>query len=851
MPTILETLVVKLAGDGADYDETLKKASGSLDDFEKKAKNIGGSLTTNVTLPLLALGGAAIKFSTDLNAGLGNIQSLGIAEERVLDLKTGFQDLAIETGKSVDDIVGGGYEVISTWGDTAETLNYVEINARAAAAGLSTTQEAIALTSAVTKGYGDTSVEATQKAADLAFQTVNLGQTTFPELAASMGKVVPIAAALGVTQEELFGQMATLTGVTGNAAEVTTQLRALYTSILKPTTDMGQAIQQVAVQLDAQGKLAGGPQVDAWHRAIDAHSASVEKMHELEAALGAVDTSTKEGVASAKELEGAIKNQKKANEDTYESMIKQAAGLGQSIVASVGLTDATNLLTATADGNTDTMGKMYGSVEAVTAVLAMTGGQADSLTEKMAAMQDVTGAVDKAFTAQTEGLNANGFTMAQTAVKAQVLMEKLGDGLAPALSKVLDIAGPWVEKLIEMADWFANADSGTQTWIISLVAIVAAIGPVVTFIGTMAGAISGIMGLIGGTAGLSAMMTGLGAVIAAIGWPITLIIAAVAALALAWGTDFLGIRTKTEEFWNWITGQWPGWTGSLQSGWEGFSNWWQSDTATKTESVKTLWGNTQDWIGEKTQMGVLGVQTIWSGLTTWLDSHTGGALTSLQNQWQGNSDTIQSITQSQWDSVRQVVDFGVTAVQGLVTAGTQFMRGDWEGGMQTLRDTSESMWGNVQQVFQNQLDTLRGIFDIFGWSEIGENIITGIANGMTASLSWIEDAARSAAQSALDTAKSWLGIGSPSKRAGKEIGEPFSQGVGVGAIDAMPHVADRIQSAMQGLMGNLSAPQPAMAGQGGRGPITLNIYLQGKATYEDGRAVGAGIDDELRARGLK
>jgi len=42
-----------------------------------------------------------------------------------------------------------------------------------------------------------------------------------------------------------------------------------------------------------------------------------------------------------------------------------------------------------------------------------------------------------------------------------------------------------------------------------------------------------------------------------------------------------------------------------------------------------------------------------------------------------------------------------------------------------------------------------------------------------------------------------------------------------------------------------------MAGAGAGGGMTINVYLSGSATYEDGRAVGAGINDELRSRGLE
>ena len=152
-------------------------------------------------------------------------------------------------------------------------------------------------------------------------------------------------------------------------------------------------------------------------------------------------------------------------------------------------------------------------------------------------------------------------------------------------------------------------------------------------------------------------------------------------------------------------------------------------------------------------------------------------------------------------------------------------------------------------MFSTQIDAVKGFFTAADWAGVGDAIMQGVAGGITSGLSWITDAATGAAQSALDAAKGLLGISSPSKVAASEVGEPFSQGVGVGAVDAMPRVADRIQSALQGLMSDLAVPQPTMAGIGSGG-ITLNVYLQGSATYEDGRAVGAGIDDELRSRGL-
>jgi len=193
--------------------------------------------------------GLAIKSSITFNKEMANIATLiPGATKRILELKGAIRTMAVTVGKDTADLAQGAYQVISAFGDTADTVAILEMSARAATAGVATTTDAINLLSAVTKGYGDTSKEAVQKASDLAFQTVTLGQTTFPELAASIGKAIPLAAELGVVEEELFTVMATGTGVTGKAAEVSTQLRGVFQSLLAPTADMTKLLESLGYE---------------------------------------------------------------------------------------------------------------------------------------------------------------------------------------------------------------------------------------------------------------------------------------------------------------------------------------------------------------------------------------------------------------------------------------------------------------------------------------------------------------------------------------------------------------------------------------------------------------------------
>ena len=136
------------------------------------------------------------------------------------------KDMSVESGKSLNELTAGLYDLISTFGDSAEVQEQFNIVNRIGIAGMASS-DALLLLSAVTKAYGDTSAQTMKKVSDLSFQTVNYGVVTIPELANSIQTVTDSSNRMGVSLDELFTGFATLTGVSGNAAEVATQLRAV------------------------------------------------------------------------------------------------------------------------------------------------------------------------------------------------------------------------------------------------------------------------------------------------------------------------------------------------------------------------------------------------------------------------------------------------------------------------------------------------------------------------------------------------------------------------------------------------------------------------------------------------
>lgn len=196
------------------------------------------------------LGKASVENAAGFQTEMQNVATLldGTDKEiadRVAGMQKEILSVSNTTGVATSELTEGMYQVVSAFGDSKDSIGILETASKSARAGNATTIESINLLSAVTKAYGDTSQKAIDKVSDLSFEAVKLGQTTYPELASSMGKVTSGSASLGVSQEELFGVFATGTGVVGTAAEVATQLKAIYTNLRKPNEAMVKAMKSL------------------------------------------------------------------------------------------------------------------------------------------------------------------------------------------------------------------------------------------------------------------------------------------------------------------------------------------------------------------------------------------------------------------------------------------------------------------------------------------------------------------------------------------------------------------------------------------------------------------------------
>lgn len=114
---------------------------------------------------------------------------------------------------------------------------------------------AMDLVSSTLNAYGLKAKDAT-KVSDIFINTQNKGKTTIDELAQSFGQVGPIASAMKVDLKQLSAGYITLTKQGNKTAEATTQLKAVFSSLMAPNEALKGAIDKTGIsfkEFEAKG----------------------------------------------------------------------------------------------------------------------------------------------------------------------------------------------------------------------------------------------------------------------------------------------------------------------------------------------------------------------------------------------------------------------------------------------------------------------------------------------------------------------------------------------------------------------------------------------------------------------
>lgn len=259
----LDLDVTKYKRGFASAREDLKVFKSQSATVEQKMRGLssalgttGSVLTKSVTAPLVAMGGVALKVTSDFDAGMSQVQAISGATGEQLKL---LEDKAIQMGAKTkfsakESADAFKYMAMAGW-ETEDMLQGIDgVMSLAAASG-----EDLALTSDIVTdsltAFGLSAKDASHFA-DVLAQTSSKSNTNVALLGDTFKYVAPVAGALGYTVEDTavaIGLMANA-GIKGSMAG--TALRSLMVRLTKPTEQVANAMEKYGISItDANGNM--------------------------------------------------------------------------------------------------------------------------------------------------------------------------------------------------------------------------------------------------------------------------------------------------------------------------------------------------------------------------------------------------------------------------------------------------------------------------------------------------------------------------------------------------------------------------------------------------------------------
>ena len=438
-------------------------AAGNLiADFVKSA----GSQLAGIAKSAVSIGSA---FETSLAKVTTIADTSKLSTQQLSDQITA---MSSKMGVAASDIAEATYQAISAGQDTSNAVAFAGQASKLAAAGFTSSSSAVDILTTALNAYGMSADQATH-VSDVLLTTQNLGKTSVDELSASMGKVIPLAAAYGVSVENLSSGLAVMTANGIATAEATTYTKSMLNELGDSGSTVGKILQKQTgksfAQLNAEGKSLGDV-LQILYNSVGGNSTAFAGLwSSVEAGTGALSLASggadkfNSVLAQMQDSAGATEAAYETMTDTFqhkvESLQTLAENLGISLynsmegslsdVAQWGIDCLTQLSTALTEGGPEAMMQAAGEI-----LSDLASGIAEQLPGLMTTGVEI-------ITQLAEDIVAATPAMLDTAAEVLgALVHGIIDAIPDLITSATEVVTGFVDYLGDNAD--AIVDAGVQ-----------------------------------------------------------------------------------------------------------------------------------------------------------------------------------------------------------------------------------------------------------------------------------------------------------------------------------------------------------------------------------------------------
>lgn len=385
--------------------ENAKHYGEALDKLAKGATQAGKALTKVLTLPIVGMGTASVKYGMELEDAVYEVATLpgvlsGTQEQRqqqIRDLTDELIDASNDAHTAATELASATYDAISAGVAPEDAAYWAERAAMAGKAGRSDASTVINGASSIYNAWGAKASGGLDHILDSMITAQNLGKTTVGELSSQIGQVSGLAPQLSLSMEEVLSSVAALTAGGLSTSSAITGLRGVLSAVIKPTSEAAEMAKELGIDFSAAGLKAKG----------------------------------------------------------FTGFLAEIASV--------------------TEGDSEKLGKLFGSVEGLNAVMMLGTTAADKYHSILAEMTSASGTLDAAFETRVSSRSAQ---LEGAINRLKNTGVELAQNLYPAVDAVTNAIGG-------VADYVGQLDAGTQQTIVNLGLMAAALGPTLTGVGKM------------------------------------------------------------------------------------------------------------------------------------------------------------------------------------------------------------------------------------------------------------------------------------------------------------------------------------------------------------------------------
>ncbi len=285
----------------------------------------GQRMTIGITAPVLAAGGASAKFSMDFSDSMAKIVGLaGGTEEEIQGLRQSVLALAGDTARRPQDLADALYFIYSSGVKGAGAIDILNNSAKASAAGLGETAVIADVATSAVNAYGAGNITAAQTT-DILTAAVREGKGEADAMAASIGRVLPIAAKMEVDFANVAAAMATMTRSGLDTDEAATALRGTLASLLDPAKQTEKALNSVGLTSAQVRKELSENLIQGLSHLTQAFKGNDEMLGQIfpniRALIGVLNL-TGQSAETVSQIFDSVRNSTGATDDAFKAMEK-------------------------------------------------------------------------------------------------------------------------------------------------------------------------------------------------------------------------------------------------------------------------------------------------------------------------------------------------------------------------------------------------------------------------------------------------------------------------------------------------------------------------------------------------